>query len=166
MATSTQTVVDQKRELLRHVLATVAYRGGKALRGAPASFAEFGAPETSRTPAKILAHIGDLMDWALSIAEGNQRWNDSAPLPWDEEVKRFYAALQRLDDYLASSQPLAVSTEALFQGPLADALTHIGQINMLRRMAGCPVKAENYFRAEIVAGRVGQEQTAPKREFD
>ena len=166
MATSTQTVVDQKRELLRHVLATVAYRGGKALRGAPASFAEFGAPETSRTPAKILAHIGDLMDWALSIAEGNQRWNDSAPLPWDEEVKRFYAALQRLDDYLASSQPLAVSNEALFQGPLADALTHIGQINMLRRMAGCPVKAENYFRAEIVAGRVGQEQTAPKREFD
>ncbi len=166
MATSTQTVVDQKRELLRHVLATVAYRGGKALRGAPASFAEFGAPETSRTPAKILAHIGDLMDWALSIAEGNQRWNDSAPLPWDEEVKRFYAALQRLDDYLGSSQPLAVSNEALFQGPLADALTHIGQINMLRRMAGCPVKAENYFRAEIVAGRVGQEQTAPKREFD
>ncbi len=166
MSTSTQPAIpNPKRDLLRHALATVAYRGGKALRGAPASFADFGGADSPRTPAKILAHIGDLMDWALSIAQDNQRWNDSAPLPWEDEVKRFYAAVQALDDYLASGQPLAVSAEALFQGPIADALTHIGQIAMLRRMAGCPVKGENYFRAEIVVGRVGPEQTPPKREF-
>jgi len=152
-------------ELLRHALATIAYRGGKALRGAPATFADFRAAEGSRSPAQILAHMGDLMDWALSIAQGNQRWNDSPALAWDNEVQRFYASLQALDDYLASGQPLAAAPEALLQGPIADALTHIGQVAMLRRIAGCPMKGENYFKAEIVAGRVGSEQAAPKREF-
>jgi hypothetical protein len=166
MATSTQPVVDHKRELLRHALATIAYRGGKALRGAPASFAEYGSPDSSRTPVKILAHIGDLYDWALSIAQGNQKWNDSAPLAWDEEVKRFHSALKAFDDYLVSGEPLHAAPEALFQGPIADSLTHIGQIAMLRRMAGCRMKSENYYKAEIVAGRVGAEQAAAKREFD
>ena len=166
MATSAQPVVDPKRELLRHALATVAYRGGKALRGAPAAFAEYGGPDNPRTPAKILAHVGDLLDWALSIAQGNQKWNDSAPLPWDEEVQRFHAGLKAFDDYLASSQPLHASAEALFQGPIADALTHIGQLAMLRRISGHRMKSENYYKAEIVVGRVGMEQGAPKREFD
>ena len=166
MATTTQPVVDAKRELLRHALATVAYRGGKALRGAPASFAELKLDDSGRTPGKILAHIGDLFDWALSIAQGNQRWNDSAPLAWDDEVKRFHTALKAFDDYLASEQPLAANPEALFQGPIADSLTHIGQLAMLRRLAGCPMKSENYYKAEVVTGRVGPEQATPKREFD
>ena len=105
------------------------------------------------------------MDWALSMAEGKQRWQDSEPMAWEEGVRRFHAGLQALDDYLASSAPLAVSEESLFQGPVADALTHVGQIAFLRRVAGVPVKGENYFKAEIVAGRVGPEQAAPKREF-
>jgi hypothetical protein len=167
MSTSAETIVaDGKRELLRHALATLAYRGGKALRGAPAGFAEFRVAETSRAPGKILAHIGDLLDWALSMAQSNQQWHDSAPLAWHEEERRFFAALQAFDDYLASGQPLGVSAEVLFQGPIADAFAHVGQIAMLRRIAGSPVKAENYAKAEIVAGRVGAEQTAPKREFD
>ena len=167
MSTPAQTVVaDEKRALLRHALATLAYRGGKSLRGAPADFAEFRVAESSRTPGQILAHIGDLLDWALSMAEGNQRWQSSAPLPWHEEEHRFFVALQALEDYLASGQPLGVSVETLFQGPIADAFTHVGQIAMLRRIAGSPVKGENYCKAEIVAGRVGAEQTAPKREFD
>ena len=165
MATAAHNPADEKREFLRHTLATIAYRGGKAIRGAPASFAEFHAAETTRTPGQILAHIGDLMDWALSMAQGKEVWRDSKPLPWDEEVQRFHAALQKLDEYL-SSQPLAVTPEGLFQGAIADSLSHIGQIAMLRRMAGCQIKAENYSRAEIVAGRVGAEQAAPKREFD
>jgi hypothetical protein len=165
MATSAQPVVDPKRELLRHALATVAYRGGKALRGAPAEFAEFKVDDTPRTPLKIVAHMGDLMDWALSIAQGNQKWNDSTPLGWDEEVKRFHAALEAFDDYLASGQPLNAPAEALMQGPIADALTHIGQIAMLRRIAGCRMKSENYYKAEVVAGRVGAQQAAPKKEF-
>jgi hypothetical protein len=158
--------MDPKRDLLRHTVATVAYRGGKAVRGAPAAFASFRAGETTRTPAAILAHIGDLFDWALSIARGAQAWNNSTPLAWDQEVARFFATLQRFDDYLASDAPLACEPEQLFQGPVADALNHVGQIAMLRRLAGAPIKGENYYRAEIVSGRVGAEQALPRREFD
>src|SRR6516162_1352651 len=156
MATPAQNVVsDQKRELLRHALATLAYRGGKAVRGVPAGFAEFRAGEGVRTPGEILAHIGDLLDWAVSLVEGNQRWHDSAPLAWDEGVKRFYAGTKALEDALSSGAAVAASPESLFQGPIADALTHIGQIAILRRLAGHPVKGENYFKADIVTGRVG-----------
>jgi hypothetical protein len=157
---------DPKRDLLRHTLATLAYRGGKAVRGAPPEFAAYRAGETTRTPSQILAHIGDLLDWSLSIAKGKEEWHNSAPLAWDRDVQRFFAALERFDAYLASDAPLEESAEKLFQGPIADALTHVGQIAMLRRMAGCAVKGENYHRAEVLAGRVGPDQTPPRREFD
>ena len=153
------------RQLLRHTLATLAYRAGKALRGVPASFAMSSSGEKGRTPLEILAHMGDLVDWRLSISKGAEAWKNSKPLPWDREVERFFAAVKAFDDYLASDAPLASPAEKLFQGPIADALTHTGQINMLRRMAGCPIKGENYFRADITAGRVGVEQAAPGREF-
>ena len=154
------------RALLRHTLATVAYRGGKAVRGAPASFATFQPGERTRTPAEILGHLGDLFDWALSIANGRQAWRDSAPLAWDDEVKRFFEALRRLDDRLASAEPLGCPDEQLFQGPIADSLTHVGQLAMLRRMSGSPIKGENYFVADIAAGRVGADQRPARREFD
>lgn len=154
---------DPKRELLRHTLATLAYRGGKTVRNAPADFAEFSG--AGRTPGQILAHIGDLLDWALSMADGTRKWHDSTPLIWDEEAKRFFAALKKFDDYLVSDQPLQAPAEKLFQGPVADALTHVGQLAMLRRLAGGPIVGENYFVADIVVGRVGAEQTAPKRTF-
>ena len=157
---------DPARQLLRHTLATVAYRGGKALRGAPDSFASFHIGDKTRTPAQILTHMGDLFDWALSIAQGKQAWKDSTPLSWNAEVDRFFVTLQKFDDYLASSEPLHGSAEGLFQGPIADALNHIGQIAMLRRLAGSPILAENYVKADIVAGRVGFEQSAPRREFE
>jgi hypothetical protein len=156
---------NSNRQLFRHTLATLAYRCGKTLRNAPASFAEFQAGAGARTPVQILAHIGDLMDWGLSMANGEKKWNDSKPLPWDKEVDRFFAALKKFDDYLASDAPLQASLENLFQGPVADAFTHSGQIGILRRIAGTPVKGENYFKAEIQAGRVGTDQVPPKREF-
>jgi len=155
-----------KREMLRHTVATLAYRGAKTLRGAPDSFASFKASETTRTPAQILAHIGDLLDWALSIAKGNETWNNAELLPWNEEIARFHAALAKFDEYLGSDGELSASCERIFQGPIADALTHVGQIAMLRRLAGDPMKGENYSRAKIEAGHVGAEQEAPKREFD
>jgi hypothetical protein len=158
--------MDDKRSLLRHTVATVAYRGGKAVRDAPTSFASFSADGTPRTPVKILAHIGDLFDWALTQATGAEAWNDSTPLEWEREVERFFAVLQRFDDYLASDAPLAAPPERLFQGAVADALTHVGQLAMLRRLAGARMKSENYSRAEIVSGRVGAAQTPPRREFD
>ena len=157
---------DQKREMLRHTVATLAYRGAKAVRGVPDSFASYKASETTRTPAQILAHIGDLLDWALSIAKGDETWNNSEPLSWPREVERFHSALGKFDDYLASESALAASCERLFQGPIADALTHVGQLTMLRRIAGEPIRGENYSRAKIAAGRVGTDQETPKREFD
>jgi hypothetical protein len=165
MSTSSNSNSDPKRELLRHALATVAYRASKAVRNAPAGFADFHAGEGVRTPAQILAHIGDLFDWALSIAKGKQAWRDSKPLPWEKEVERFFAALKSFDDFLASNGPLEAPLEKLFQGPIADALTHVGQLAILRRLARAPVKGESYYAAEIVAGRVGTEQSAPKKEF-
>jgi hypothetical protein len=158
--------MDDKREFLRHTLATIAYRGGKALRGAPETFADFRAAPTSRTPAQIVAHLGDLFDWALSIAQGAERWNNAEPLVWDREVARFFDTLQHLDAYLASDAPVAAPPEKIFQGAIADALTHVGQLTMLRRLAGAPIRGENYYRSDIVAGRVGPAQTAPRREFD
>jgi hypothetical protein len=157
---------DPARQLLRHTLATVAYRGSKALRGAPNHFASFHIGDKTRTPAQILAHMGDLFDWALSIAKGQQAWHDSTPLPWSAEVERFFAAIKKFDDYLASGEQMNGSTEGIFQAPVADVLTHIGQIAMLRRLAGSPIMGENYFKAEIAAGRVGPEQSAPRREFE
>ena len=158
--------MSDSRALLRHTLATLAYRGAKAIRNAGPGFAEYGMPETSRTPAKILAHIGDLMDWGLAMSEGRREWKDSLPLAWEKECERFFAALKKFDDYVASEKSLQVPMEKLFQGPIADALTHVGQIAMLRRMAGVPMKGENYFVAEIAAGRVGADQAAPRKEFD
>lgn len=155
-----------KRDLLRHTVATLAYRGGKAVSNAPEGFNEFRLNDGTRTPAQILAHIGDLLDWALSIAKGKQTWHNSTPLPWDQEMARFFAALESFDSYLASDEPLGAAEEKLFQGPIADALTHVGQIAMLRRIAGCPVKGENYYRAEIESGRVGPEQSTRRTEFD
>jgi hypothetical protein len=156
----------ESRAFLRHTLATIAYRGAKAIRNVGPSFADYGSAETSRTPAKILAHIGDLMDWGLAMAEGRREWKDSLPLAWEKECERFFTALKKFDDYLASEKPLQVSAEKLFQGPIADALTHVGQIAMLRRMAGVPLKGENYFVAEITVGRVGSDQVPPRKEFD
>jgi len=155
-----------KRALLRHGLATLAYRGAKAIRNAPPELASFRASDATRTPLHLLAHMGDLLDWALSLAEGDQRWNVSTPGTWDEESARFFAALSRLDEYLASDRPLGRPPERLLQGPIADALTHVGQLVMLRRLAQAPVRSENFAAADIAAGRVSAEQTPPKFEFD
>lgn len=163
---SQQTASDPRRQLLRHALASLAYRGAKMLRGAQPGFAEFRALEGTRTPGELLAHLGDLLDWALAMSQGRHEWHNSLPLPWQAGAQRFFDALKAFDDYLASGQPLQAPAEGLFQGPIADALTHVGQIAMLRRMAGSPVRSENYFGANIVSGRVGHDQAAPVFEFD
>jgi hypothetical protein len=155
-----------KRALLRHGVATLAYRGAKAIRGADESFATFRIGDATRTPLQLLAHLGDLLEWALSLAEGEQRWQPATPGTWTDESTRFFAALSRLDDFLATDRPLGRSPERLLQGPIADALTHVGQLVMLRRLANVPVRSENFAAAEIVAGRVSAEQAAPKFEFD
>ena len=145
-----------KRELLRHMVATVAYRGGLAITDAPPEFTEFRAYETTRTPGEILAHIGDLLEGSHYLLRGEMIFLTSEPLPWKEEVGRFFSAVKQLDAFLASDAPLACPVEKLMQGPIGDALTHVGQIVMLRRMAGSPIRTGAYFTAEIVAGEVDE----------
>lgn len=161
----TTSAADSSRELFRHGLATLAYRAGKVLRDAPDSFAAFVAGEGGRTAGQIVAHLGDLMDWALSMAEGSKKWHDSSPLAWKDEVNRFFASLKAFDDYLASGRLVEAPLEKLLQGPVADALTHVGQLAMMRRLAGAKMRGENYYVAEMVSGRVGLDQAAAKREF-
>src|SRR5258705_13199826 len=117
--------------MLRHCLATLAYRGGKVLRGAPDEFASYRASESSRTPAEIVAHLVDLLDWALSIARGQQAWKNSEPVDWQAGADRFFTSLTALDQFLASNEPLDASPERLFQAPGSDALTPGGQLTML-----------------------------------
>jgi len=156
---------DAARVLLRHTLATLAYRAAKACRGAPGEFTSFRAASDSRSAGEILAHLGDLVEWVDSQARGAQRWTTSTPASWDDDVARFHRALQQLDDYIASGAPLHHDATRLFQGGIADALTHVGQINLLRRLAGSPIRGENYAKAEIAVGTVGQTQQIPRAEF-
>jgi hypothetical protein len=157
--------METAREMLRHTLATLAYRGGKVLRGAPSGFGAVRATADGRSASEVLAHIGDLFDWAVALCGGEHAWRESPPQAWEADVARFFDGLARFDAWLASDRPLGFTAEKLFQGPVADALTHVGQLALLRRIAGAPVRAENYFRADIVAGRVGPDQTPPRREF-
>jgi hypothetical protein len=156
----------RKRNLLRHIVATLAYRGAKTVHGAPKEFGDFRVGESSRTPREILSHISDVLMWALAMATGEEAERDTKERTWTEEVDRFFESLSALDDYLESNSPLHASAEKIFQGPIADALTHVGQLAMLRRLAGSPVRGENYFRARIESGVVGPEQPKPDREFD
>jgi hypothetical protein len=155
--------MDEKRAFLRHAVATLAYRAARAVEGSPEEFGAFAG--AGRTPGQILAHMSDLIDWALSLARGEERWHDSTPLAWAEEQKRFFASLGAFDAYLAQPEPLHASTRKLFQGPVADGLSHAGQIAMLRRLAGCKIGAENFFEAEICAGQVGAAQPEPVQKF-
>lgn len=139
------------------MVATVAYRGGIAVSGAPEDFAVFRINEDVRAPGEILAHIGDLLEGSLYLLKGELVYLTSPPLPWGEEVSRFFSAAERLDSYLASDAPLACPVEKLIQGPVGDALTHVGQIVILRRVAGSPIRAESYFTAEIIPGVVREE---------
>jgi hypothetical protein len=151
--------------MLRHTLATLAYRAGKVLRDAPAEFQAFRPSPGGRSAGEILAHMGDLMDWSISIVEGKQTWKDSQPRAWAADVQRFFDGLARFDASLAGPLAGDASVDRLFQGPVADALTHVGQLAMMRRMAGAPIRGENYFKAEISEGRVGLDQAPPRREF-
>jgi hypothetical protein len=136
------------------------------VRGASEPFASFRASPTTRTPLEIVAHIGDLLSWALSLAEGKEAWPPAKGEKWEEAVARFHSGLESLDEFLASDGTLACPPEKLFQGPLADSLTHVGQLAMLRRMAGDPIRGENYYRANIETGRTGPDQPPGVREFD
>jgi hypothetical protein len=151
---------------LRHAVATVAYRAAKALRGAPDNFSDFRAAEGSRSVGEILAHVCDLFDWVLSQARGKQRWRNSKPQSWSADSARLFSALTAFDEYLGSGAKVHAPPEKLFQGAVADALTHVGQIAMLRRLAGGRVLPENYYVAKVEIGRTGPDQNPAVMEFE
>lgn len=155
--------MDEKRELLRHTLATLAYRAARALQGAPDHFAGFAG--AGRMPAQILAHMGDLFDWALSIAVGKEEWHRAQPRTWAAEKQRFFQALGTFDSFVASGAEIHGSIERLMQGPVADAFTHVGQLAMLRRLSGSPTHGESFYDAAIAVGQVGADQPAAVRPF-
>lgn len=159
---------DAARLFLRHALATLAYRAGKTVRGTPEAFGAYRPTPDSNSSAEILAHMGDLMEWVLRMARGETRWTSAAPQPWDREIERFFATLGALDDYLASGAPILGEPARMFQGGIADALTHTGQLAMLRRLSGHKMKGENYAKADIAVGRIGPDQAPPdpRNEFD
>ncbi|MGA2538319.1 MAG: hypothetical protein ABSF53_20075 [Terracidiphilus sp.] len=149
--------------MLRHMLASLAYRAARALDGAPDHFAGFAG--AGRMPVQILAHMGDLFDWALSAAVGKERWHASQPQVWRDEKRRFFQSLQAFDSFLASDGELKAPIERLIQGPVTDALSHVGQLAMLRRLSGRPIHGENFYVAAIAAGQVGADQPAPVQPF-
>jgi hypothetical protein len=163
---------DPTRAFLRHTLATIAYRGAKILRGAPAGFGERRAGDPaagSRSALEILAHLCDLLNWTAALVAGGQDWRSAwqrtPPGAWDEEVARFHKALRRADDALGGDSTPSLTWEQIFQGPIADALTHIGQLGLLRRLAGSPVRGEVMILSDVTPGRLGPEQSPPVREF-
>ena len=157
---------DPARAALRQLAATLAYRAAKVLRDIPAGFGHTSFGEATRQPVRILAHMADLMTWGVSMAGGGKEWQAEGGDDWQIEVDRFFDRLAALDAILAADGPFNGSIEKLIQGPLADALTHVGQLAMLRGMIGKPVRPESYAKAIITAGRVGLDQEAPKAEFD
>lgn len=155
--------MDDERRLLRHFLAALAYRTQKALRDAPADFGTFEAGERVRRPSDILRHMTSVLGYARTYFEGGSYPHRPKPLPsLDDEIERFHAMLGALATHLEQGTPLAGTTpERLLQGPFADAMTHAGQLAMLRRLAGAPVPPEDFIVAEISADVLGPDQPPP-----
>lgn len=143
---------DAKRAMMRHFLATLAYRARKTIVGAPADFGTFEG--AGKTPSAILSHMGDLLAWSISWFS-EQRWKPANGVNWEENVTRFFTLLKELDALLASAaQVRCHNDERMLQGPLADAMTHVGQLAMLRRLAGAPTAPENFAEAPVSIGDV------------
>ena len=153
--------MNPKREMLRHFLGALAYRTQKALRGAPESFGEFEAGNRVRPPREIVRHMTSVLGYARTYFLGGRYRPDPLPTLADE-VSRFHEMLESLSELLASGKPIAGTTpERLLQGPFSDAMTHAGQLAMLRRLAGSPVPPENFIVADIDRNRLGSDQAEP-----
>ena len=152
--------MDVQQALLKHFLAAIAYRTQKALRGAPATFAEFRAGANVRTPHELLWHMTGLIGYARTHFLGCV-WHPEKLPSFDQEIRRFHDVLEDLGRLLEEKPLREISAEQLLQGPLADTMTHVGQLAMLRRLASSPVPPENFVRAKISATNLGPDQPTP-----
>ena len=154
--------MNEKRDLLRHFLAALAYRTQKALRGAPPEFGDFQPGNQIRTPAALVRHMTSVLGYARTFFIGGQYWPEALP-SLRQEVSRFHEMVEDLARHLEADTPLPpeMSEEQLLQGPFSDAMTHAGQLAMLRRLAGVPVPPENFVFANITPDRLGVDQAEP-----
>jgi len=153
--------MDEKRAMLCHFLATIAYRTQKALRGAPAGFGAFAAGGDVRTPIELVRHMTSVLGYARTFFIGG-KYSPEPLSDLDAEIERFHEVVADLDGEIRSgARLLNMTPERMLQGPLSDAMTHAGQLAMLRRLAGEPVPPENFIVAEINAGRLGRDQAEP-----
>lgn len=141
-------------QFVRHLIATIAYRTTKVILDVPEHYPTFEAGQGVRTPVEIMHHMSDVILMACRALQPSERVE--VPLAdWHTEVDRFYGVLNRLDEAVqGKSQPQTLTWEQILQGPLADALTHVGQLATIRRLAGAPMAGERYSRADISAGRI------------
>lgn len=153
--------METDRQLLRHFVATLAYRTQKALRDAPAEFASFRVAPGTRTPHELVRHMSGVLNYALGLTTAPRALLEGLPT-FAEEILRFHALLEALAVRLSEDVELSIElAQRLLQGPLADAMTHVGQLTMLRRLAGSPVPPENFFLAAVSAENIGPEQPLP-----
>jgi hypothetical protein len=156
-------MIDDKGIMLRHFLAALAYRTQKALRGAPEGFGEFSAGNMTRTPCELVRHMTSVLGYSRTFFLGGSYWPD--PLPTlDDEILRFHKMIADLASLIESETKLldGMTAERMLQGPFADAMTHAGQLAMLRRLHGAPVPPENFVVAKIDASRLGPDQPEPE----
>ncbi len=153
--------MDDKRHMLQHFLAALAYRTQKALRGAPEDFEEFKAGNDVRTPKELVRHMTSVLGYARTFFIGGEFWPE--PLPtFREEIDRFHEMLEDLSSHLDAGTALrGLSEEQLLQGQFSDAMTHAGQLAMLRRLHGEPVRSENFIHAAISAENLTADQPDP-----
>ena len=154
------------REFLRHTVATLAYRAEKVLRDSPDAFAACRLSPSSRSAVEIVSHLGDLLEWAERMARGEYVWDPQPSTDWAAACDRFFLRLKTLDAALVDASLEKYPAPVIFQGPIADALTHVGQLAIMRGVAGAAVRPESYARAQIQTGRVGREQAAIRKEFE
>jgi hypothetical protein len=159
--------MDRDCALLRHFLAAIAYRAQKALRGAPAHYPAYSAGHRVRTPVEILRHMTSVLGYARTHFAGGAGSYPMKPDPlptFQDEIARFHEVVQSVGELLTKGTPLReITTEQLLQGPLADVMTHVGQLAMLRRLADSPVAPENFIYADIRGDRLTADQAPPAR---
>ena len=152
--------MSNKSEMLRHFLASITYRATKAIKNVPETYPAHDLGKGVKTPLRILHHITGVLTYAHSFFEHYDTTHIDVK-SWDAEVGEFYSILSKLDKSIQEKKPKEVTEEQLLQGPLSDAMTHIGQLSMLRRLADSPLPSENFIFADVRKGAVGPNQPDP-----
>lgn len=139
-------------ETLRCYLAGLVFRFEHVTAGTGEEFAKFEAGHGVRTPQQIVRHMTGLVLLARDQFE-EVAGRRPEPLPWPEEKSRFVATVWDFDTLVSKGSGLREdrsipSMAHVWNGPLSDLMTHVGQLATLRRLAGDPVPAVRYSQVD------------------